>query len=350
MRVPPGRPTLNDLAGTLRLSVNTVSRALAGKDGVSDRTRALVLDEASRSGYLTVPEPRRRPDRSRSRTLAVTIPSATHLFSSELLGAVEDGARANSFALDVFTTGESAAQERGVAATLAEGSFAGAVIIPVQDVGSPWPELARSGLPLVTVSREVPGLGADLVTADNEGGAYAAARHLLAQGCRRVVQFEEDLDISTIAHRRRGFARALDELDDATSETILVPTRRFEAAEPRWRASEAYGACLALLQSGRSFDGVVVGDDYFALGVLRALSEHGRDVPRDVLLVGYGDHPYGPWLCPSLSSVRVPTQLIGEVAVSLLLQRIGGDTGGPVRRFLRTELVTRGSSARHGAR
>ena len=346
---PERRTTLNDLAAGLRLSANTVSRALAGKDGVSERTRVLVLEEARRTGYLAAPDQPRRPEAG-VRRIAVTIPSATHQFSSELLGAVEEGARAASCTLDLFTTDESDAQERDIAAAVAAGQLAGVIVIPVQGREGTWAPLVSSGFPVVAVSREIAGLGVDLVAADNEGGAYAATRHLLAQGCRQVVQFEEDLSISTIDQRRRGFAQAMAGVPGSSSETILVPTRRFEAAEPRWRATEAYGACLGLLASGRPFDGVTVGDDYFALGVLRALAEHGVRVPEDVRVIGYGDHPYAPWTTPALSSVRVPAGLIGEAAVSLLLQRIAGDSGEPVRRFMKTELVIRASSVLHGGR
>lgn len=347
---PERRTTLNDLAAGLRLSANTVSRALAGKDGVSERTRLLVLEEAHRTGYLADHEPARGSAAPTARRIAVTIPSTTHQFSSELLGAVEAGARAASYSLDVFTTDESEAQEREVVAAIGAVQVAGVVVIPVQGTDDAWGPLVAAGTPVVAVSREVAGLAVDLVAADNEAGAYAATRHLLTQGCRRVVQLEEDLAISTIGHRRRGFARAMAEVDGVTAETILVPTRRFEAVEPRWRATEAYGACRGLLASGRGFDGVVAGDDYFALGVLRALAEDGLRVPEDVRVIGYGDHPYAPWTSPSLSSVRVPARLIGEAAVSQLLQRVAGDDGDPVRRFIRTELVTRSSSVLHGGR
>ena len=338
------RTTLNDLAATLGLSANTVSRALAGKDGVSRRTRALVLEEARRTGYLPTGEPNNPQSADHSRTIAVTIPSATHVFSSELIGAIEAGARSAGYSLDVFTTEESEAVEESIARTIADNRLAGAIIIPVQQRSEPWLGLAAAGVPLVAVSREAPGLDCDFVTADNQAGAYAAVRHLLAEGCRTIVQFEEDLSISTISDRRRGFDRAIAEVPDVATQSILVPTRRFETSEPRWRATEAHRACLAFLDRREDFDAIVTGDDYFALGALNALAERGLRVPEDVRLVGYGDHPYSGWLNPSLSSVRLPTQLIGELAVSLLLQRVAGDSGQPVRRLIRPELIIRGSS------
>ena len=45
--IQPGRRArLKDIAATVGLSVNTVSRALAGKDAVSEHTRALIQAEA----------------------------------------------------------------------------------------------------------------------------------------------------------------------------------------------------------------------------------------------------------------------------------------------------------------
>ena len=341
------RTTLHDLAQGLGLSANTVSRALAGKDGVSDRTRALVLAEARRTGYLPSDD---AVDRAapRSRTVAVTIPSATHVFSSELIGAIEAGARSSGYSLDVFTTGESVQQEQEIAQTIIDHDLAGAIVIPVQGAREPWASVVASGRPVVAASREIADLDCDYVTADNEAGSYAAVRHLLAHGCRRIVQFEEDLQISTINSRRAGFERAMAEHPDASAQTILVPTRRYEKAEPHWRSAEAHRSCLGFLDRADErdigFDAIVTGDDYFALGALAALRERGIAVPDDVELIGYGDHPYAAWLDPTLSTVRLPSQLIGELAVSLLLQRIAGESGPAVRRLVKPELIIRRSS------
>jgi LacI family transcriptional regulator len=62
-------------------------------------------------------------------------------------------------------------------------------------------------------------------------------------------------------------------------------------------------------------------------------------------VVGNGDHSYAEWIRPSLTSVRLPAQLVGELAVALLLQRIGGDTGAQVTRRIKPELIVRESSA-----
>jgi LacI family transcriptional regulator len=88
----------------------------------------------------------------------------------------------------------------------------------------------------------------------------------------------------------------------------------------------------------------MVGNDYFALGVYRALREARRAIPHDVAVIGYGDHPFSPYLDPALSSVRLPTSEIGDTAVDLLVARMGDAAKAPRKIHLEPTLVVRDSS------
>lgn len=88
----------------------------------------------------------------------------------------------------------------------------------------------------------------------------------------------------------------------------------------------------------------LVGNDYFALGVYRALREAGRAIPFDVAVIGYGDHPFSPYLDPTLSSVRPPTTEIGDPAVDLLVERLDDTAKAPRKIHLQPTLVVRDSS------
>lgn len=338
------RPTLAELADNLGISANTASRALTGRDGVSQRTRELVRAEAKRIGYLS----RRTDDdaNDRSKSIALTIPSPMHAFSAELFAAIEAGARAADRSLDVYVAEENSAREREIVDHIMRSDVAGVIAIPVQHDHNPWPALVDADVPVVMVSREIDTLDCDFVGVDTEAGQYAATRHLISQGCRSLVILDEDLEISTVEQRRHGFDRALSETPDAVAHAVSVPSRRFEAGRGSWRAEEAYRACVELIASGHSFDAIALGDDDFALGALRALDEAGIRVPHDVSVLGYGDHPYAAWASPALTSVKLPSRIIGELAVSRLLQRLAGDTGPTMRRQIAPELVTRASSIR----
>lgn len=77
-----------------------------------------------------------------------------------------------------------------------------------------------------------------------------------------------------------------------------------------------------MLRAGIDFDAVFAGDDDAAIGVLSALQEAGRKVPRDVSVVGFDDVPVSCFLSPPLTTVRAPTEQVGRQAVRMLVECI----------------------------
>ena len=89
---------------------------------------------------------------------------------------------------------------------------------------------------------------------------------------------------------------------------------------------------------------VFAANDQTALGILRALHEHGRSVPDDVSVVGYDDIPEAAYLVPPLTTVRQDLGEVGRRGVELLLALVDG---GPAQRHVMVapELIVRASSA-----
>lgn len=86
-----------------------------------------------------------------------------------------------------------------------------------------------------------------------------------------------------------------------------------------------------------------VGNDTMAIGCLKALSEAGLSVPKRVSIIGINDISIAQYLSPSLSTVKVDTELMGETAVELLQERLNGRTVGK-KVVLATKLIKRQSS------
>lgn len=336
------RPTLTDLADAVGLSVNTVSRALTQKDGVSSRTREAVAREAERIGYVSPS----RSARGSTKVVALTVTSSINVFILRLIPAVETALRAQGYDMVLHITEESADVENAVIAGMLEAEPAGAIVIPVQGDASGWTDAGELPFPVVAVAREIPGRDGDFVAMDQHAAMYAATRHALAQGARSLYFFDEDIDTMTNRIRVESFESAVRAVPEASGHVVPMPTRRFENRTSPWQLEEAYRAVSALLESDAAPDAMLFEDDYHAVGALRALAERGVRVPDDVLVVGYSDHPYTAYLQPSLTTVDVPFDLIAEAAVSLLLRRIAGDRTPPLRRLIPGELVVRESSVR----
>ena len=108
-------------------------------------------------------------------------------------------------------------------------------------------------------------------------------------------------------------------------------------------------AAVRLLESGCT--AIVCGSDLMALGAIRAVRDAGRQVPRDVSVVGYDDSPLIAFTDPPLTTLRQPVQGMGEAAVRALVDEIAGQHAPRAEYVFRPELVVRGSTgAAPGAR
>jgi LacI family transcriptional regulator len=86
-----------------------------------------------------------------------------------------------------------------------------------------------------------------------------------------------------------------------------------------------------------------IGNDAMAIGCLRALHEAKIDVPGRVNLIGFNDISVSKYVYPALSTVKVHTEMMGEVAVDLLMERLSNRKVAK-KVFLATELKIRQSS------
>lgn len=67
-----------------------------------------------------------------------------------------------------------------------------------------------------------------------------------------------------------------------------------------------------------------ISSDVMAIGSLRALHEAGIAIPERVSLIGINDISVSKYMYPSLSTIRVHTETMGEMAVDALLERLEG--------------------------
>ncbi|MCQ0012832.1 LacI family DNA-binding transcriptional regulator [Actinomadura madurae] len=183
---PRRRATLRDIAAALDLSVNTVSRALAGKDAVSPETRERVRAEAERLGY--VPNTMARSlVQGNAMTIGLVITNPSNPFYARLISAIEERGRVHGYALMLMVTEDSVENERRVVDELMRWGVDGVLAVPVQHGSDHWERLRKSGTPVVLLNRDLPELDTDLVGVDYYDSARRATEHLVARRSLRPV-------------------------------------------------------------------------------------------------------------------------------------------------------------------
>ena len=164
--------------------------------------------------------------------------------------------------------------------------------------------------------------------------------------------------LAEMGYRRIGFAGWIEDgNDDPYAEircrSYIAWTEAFSRFDPKIcltmrsveRNTEQTGYQLGtrLLSQRQPPDAIVTCNDNIAIGVYRAVRELGLRIPDDVAVASFNDIPAAQFLSPPLSTVRLPAEEIGETAVDLLVQRIGGRALAQ-RIIIANEIKWRGST------
>ena len=89
---------------------------------------------------------------------------------------------------------------------------------------------------------------------------------------------------------------------------------------------------------------IFCGNDSIALGVSKAIQEKGFQIPKDIAVFGVNDIPTLQYTSPSLSSVRIHTEFMGEIALKLLNERMKKERALKLSVNVPYELMHRESS------
>lgn len=84
--------------------------------------------------------------------------------------------------------------------------------------------------------------------------------------------------------------------------------------------------------------------DALAIGAMRAIQGHGLRIPEDISVIGFNDVSVAKYVTPALTTVKVYTEWMGELAVSTILELIQEKAPVPRKITVGTELILREST------
>jgi diguanylate cyclase (GGDEF)-like protein len=195
--------------------------------------------------------------------------------------------------------------------------------------------LRRAGKPVVLISHEVVGLDVPVVAPDNRGGVREAVAHLYAHGHRRIA-FAGHLAQADLRERYEAYREALGEHGLAATDDLFFETG--DSMEPG-----GVRAGRAMLAAGLPSTAVVAGNDFNAVGIMKALRAAGHRLPQDQAIVGFDDSATAEHQRPALSSVDQRVEAVGAEGALLLLRAIAGDPVLPGRHLVESSFVGRES-------
>ena len=214
----------------------------------------------------------------------------------------------------------------------------GLIVTPTLRNKTALGRLLQKDIAIVQVDRKVGGLSADAILVDNEEGAHAAVRHLIAAGHSNIGILPGDLDVPTARQRLAGYERALKEAGIPIREELKKPGS--------FHRDHAIEDATELIGAHPSPTAIFAANNILAEASLMVLAELDLKVPRDMSLVAFDDVQWMGMVNPPVTAVRQPVADMARGAAELMLRRLREDgEQQPSTIVFRTELLERGSVA-----
>ena len=309
--MPPKKPTMRDIAREVGTSAVTVSKAIAGKPGMSDELREIILKKASEMGY-EYPHGRLQPREHLE--IGILIPD--RYFESDSYYAeiykrlVRKLTDLGHFGLLELLDARDE-KELTLPSLLTTKKVDGLILLG-EPVKAYYRKAAQAGTPVVFLDFYDEQANADAVAGDNTYGTYRLTSHLIRLGHSRIGFVGNQCATESIMDRYLGFYRAMLVHGLPVKPEWILPDRK-----------EDSGLYPPELPEDMP-DALVCNCDLTARMMITLLRGKGFRVPEDVTVTGFDNFPPGGEDDFPLSTFRIDMESMVDMAVKMIMERCAG--------------------------
>lgn len=305
------KPSMRDIARAVGTSAVTVSKALAGKSGMSDHLRQKILQAAEDMGYVYGGEG--IPGKPHL-DIGILVPeryfAADSFYSEMYRQLVMQLTEKGHFGLLEILSPEG--EEGLTLPNLVHSGRADGMIILGEPTKDYYRMLTRSGVPTVFLDFYDERGNADAVVGDNTYGTYRLTNHLIHEGHTRIGFVGNRLATASIMDRYLGYYRAMLTNELEIREDWILPDRGITGGLRMPELPEEMPTAF------------VCNCDLTARMMVEKLRGAGYRVPEDVSVTGFDDYPPGNETDIGLSTFRIDMEGMVRLAVKTVTERCAG--------------------------
>ena len=307
---------------------------------VTEPTREKVLAAVEELNYR--PRSTARHTRSGGRSIGLVIKERENPFFAEIAdGAAREAQDAGYTIFTASSEGDFTA-ETEIIESFQHRDTDGLIIYPVMNNETDLTnliELRRARMPFVLMEH-ILGVKAHTVDVNLLAASKAAVTYLIDAGHRRIVHFAGPSYSTHSDDRIAGMRHAFSESELAFSNRMVVPAGA--RMEDGYQAARGY---LDSVDPDERATAATCFNDLVAIGVARALSEHGLEVPGDMSLIGCDGIDMLDFMPTPLTTIRSPRRDMGARAARILIDQIEASTQPDIQQVsFEPELIVREST------
>jgi LacI family transcriptional regulator len=335
--------TIYDIAQQLDISTATVSRALQNNPVINKNTRRKIQEAARELGYRqnTFASNLRK---QKTNTIGIIVHELNSNFITSVLAGIEKVTADAGYDLLIAHSSESFKKETANVLNLFHKRVDGLIASLAFDTRGldHFQSFFDKNIPVIFFDRVEEKADNTKVIIDNFKAGYQATKHLIEQGCKRIVIVTASLSRNVYAERLRGYKEALRERQIKFDEKLVLIK---DLSEKCGRE-----AALQILQMKPRPDSAFITNDFSAAVCMQTLKEKGIRIPQDIAIVGFNNDAICKIIEPQLTTINYPGMDIGEMAARNLIAHLKGDTD--IRQtntiIAKSELIIRQSSLKKG--
>ncbi|MCO6540781.1 MAG: LacI family DNA-binding transcriptional regulator [Lactobacillus sp.] len=306
-------PKLEDVAKRANLSKTTVSRVLNKRGYLSQKTIDKVYQAMEELDY----HPNvvaRQLYKNKTDLIGILLPTVANPFFGELTAALEDRLYQQGFKVIIGNSMNNPQKEADYLQQLLIKQVDG-LIVGSHNQGIQ--QYRHAGLPVVSIDR-IMNQDIPVIASDNYRGGQLATERLIAQGVRKIIHTNGPHDLATPAQRRRLA------YEDSMKEHNLQPiTYELDFNISTIDKDKVF---QRIFVEHPDVEAIFASNDTDAVQIIQLAQAGGRQVPRDLLVIGYDGTQLVRELVPQLTTIIQPIAQIAQTAVEVLQRRLAKQT------------------------
>ncbi len=336
--------TIYDIAKQLNISASTVSRGLKDHPSINKLTRKKIAEAAKELGYRSNNFASSLRSK-KTHTLGVMVPRLNSYFMAAVMSGMEDAANREGYNLIISQSLEKTTKEVANAQTMFNKRVDGLLVSLAYDTENidHFAPFFRKNIPVVFFDRVYPHADSTCIIIDNYTAAYNITKHLIGEGCRRIMHLGGNMLRNVYSERLRGYKHALRDHKIPFEDKLVYISNLSEAD-----GTEAAEYILKMKTKDRP-DAVFSSNDTAAVHCMIRVKAEGIKIPANIAFAGFNNDPISKIVEPNLTTINYSGYAIGEMAVTNLINHLTGISNVKTTNtvVLRSDLIIRESSIKN---
>ncbi len=334
------RVTITDVAKQAGVSKSTVSHVLNKTRFVEEDTRQNVLTAIENLGYRPSNIARSLVSK-RTKTAGLLVSDVGNPFYHEVIRGVEEVALAHGYSIFLCNTRYDLNLGTEFIRSLIEKSVDGILFMSSSMSIEMVEEVVHNQIQAVVLDWGIPQVEnlATTIRINFAEGIRQAVNYLVELGHTHIAHVCGPIDLWTAQARRDIFLAALMENGLNSNQAMVI--------EGNLRIDGGRRAFEQLIHASPRPTAVFAANDLTALGIIWAARNYGLNLPEQLSIIGLDDIELASEVNPTLTTVALPRNEIGKLAMQLLLELIENpEKPGDHQHEVSTQLCIRQSTAR----